>query len=191
MDIKDLKNIKLTQKQQNQIAVVVLVVGLLGFGYFKYLLEPNNKKIAAKSKELKTKERELREARNMVTQYPVFLRRAALINRKVDFINKRLPADAQISEIIESLSVVASESGINLIEFVPGKEKKTAEYTEQPILLKFSAGYNAIGGFITRLGYMDRLATAKELRLKLNNSREMSGNNISAEVLVNIYKVEE
>ncbi len=159
-------NIKLTPKQQQNLVAVVLLVGAVGFGYWKYFLTPNTIKIKEKSAILEQKKKELNDARNMVSKYDEFLKRATETNEKTDFINRRLPMDASISETIKEITQKATESNINILGFEPGKVTAKDEYKETEINLKFSTSYKDLGDFLTRIGYIERLTNPVKLSIK-------------------------
>ena len=75
MDLKKLKDIKLTQKQQTTIAAVVMIVGFGGYAYWNYLYSPLVKKNKDKTVML-AETKDLQDAKNMVSKYPEFLARS-------------------------------------------------------------------------------------------------------------------
>jgi Tfp pilus assembly protein PilO len=186
-------NVKLTNQQMQNIAAVVLIVTAFIFAYAKFLFLPGLKAFKEKSAALEQKKKELSDARNMVAKYPEFLSHAHDISAKTEFINRRLPQEANVAGTIREITKSATESNINIINFEPGKESVKGDYREMEIKLKFLATYADLGNFLTKLGYIERLTTSSQLSIKALTDAEIkaggkSGHeNISVEMIAKIY----
>ncbi|HDQ26545.1 MAG TPA: hypothetical protein ENN43_07365 [bacterium] len=161
----DLKNIKLTKQQQQNLIAAVLLLGGLGYGYFNFWLSPIQAKLKKESVVLEQKRKDLRDARDMVRSYAEFQARASEINRRVDFINMRLPKETNISDTIRELTQKAAEANINIINFQPGRERDAGGFKEYDIVMSFETSYTNLGRFLTGVGYISRLITPANLNI--------------------------
>ena len=188
MNLDDLKKIKLTEKQKNAIVVIVLIVGAGGYFYWTKLYQPNIVKIKDRETTLEQKEKELRDARQMVMEYPKFLQRSADINKRVDFINKRLPKESHISETIRRLSQMATESNITIISFMPEtKVVKKEDYKETSIEVEFNTNYLNLGKFLTRIGHIERLTIPADMKITATGTDPTLGSTIIVSMKIKIY----
>lgn len=184
-------NIKLTKEQTNNLVAGVLITGVVIFGYVQYLIKPvmaNHKK---KTVLLEQKEKDLKDAREMVSKYAEFSQRASEIIRKVDFINKRLPKGANIADTIREMTKSATESNINIINFQPGKEVNKGDYKEYAIGVNYSTNYRNMGNFLTRIGYIERLTIPADLSVQKVVATGDSGNNLAVSMKLKIYSLAE
>ncbi len=191
-----LKNIKLTKKQQQNIAAAVIITGAAIFGYVKYLYTPLTAKVQKKQEVLEQKKKELSEARRMVSQYAAFLQEQHEINAKIDFMNSRLPKNVSIADVIDQITKQATMSNIAIIEFAPGKEYNRGDYREYEVGANFSTNFRDLGEFLTRLGYIKRVISPSGLRISRisTGSGNISGpgvRNISVELTLNLYSYNE
>jgi Tfp pilus assembly protein PilO len=185
-------SIKLTKQQQQNIAAAVIIIGGLLFVYFKYLLLPNIKTLNDRSAVLEQKKKDLRDARNMVSKYDEFLKNASDINFRTDFINRRLPAETNISDTIRELTKRATEYNIGIINFEPGAETNKGDYKQTEIKIHFLTTYNDLGNFITSMGYIERLTTPSDIVIKAykpgtTDAASVVRENIGVDMSVQIY----
>lgn len=187
MDLKNLKNIKLTQKQQTTIAAAVLLIGFTGYAYWNYLYSPLVKKYKEKTVILEQKQKDLQDAKNMVSKYPEFLKKASAINSETEFLNSRLPDQTSFAELIEEISNKAAASDITLLKFTPDKETKKGEYTERKFKFTAQSSYNNLGSFITGLGYSNMIIVCDEMKIKIDEKDIFAKNNIKTDMMLKIY----
>ena len=189
--LDNLKNIKLTKQQKNNIAAVVFIGGFAIFAYVKWWFGPLITKYSEKITIFEEKEKELKDAKIMVSKYAEFMQKQHEINTKVDFINRRLPKDANMSDTIREITNKATENNINIVNFEPGKEYNRGQYKETEVTVYFETNYNDLGNFVSGIGYIERLTTpAKFSIIKLDktmNATSPGKKNIIVEMMVKIY----
>lgn len=188
-------NIKLTEEQQRNIAVAVVFIGLAVFAYVKFWFTPVMKTYNEKTQVLEQKQKDLKDARDMVSKYSEYMARQNAILRNIDFINRRLPQENNISDTIRELTEKATESNISIINFQPGKEIKKDDYKEYDIDVGFDTNYADLGRFLTQMGYVDRLTTPAGLaitKLPQTSSQSTSGiRNIHVSMTIKVYSFPE
>jgi len=187
MDLKKLKEIKLTQKQQTTIAAAVLLLGFVGYAYWNYLYSPLVKKYKEKTVILEQKQKDLQDAKNMVSKYPEFLARASAINSETEYLNSRLPEKLSFAELIEEISDKAAASDVTIENFSPEKETKKGEYTEKRFKFVTRSGYGNLGSLITGFGYSKMVIVCDELKMKMDEEDIYAKNNVRTEMVLKIY----
>jgi len=189
-------NIKLTKEQQNNLAAAVLVSALAIFAYVRYWAMPVMKNYREKTAVLLQKKKDLRDAREMVSRYSEFLARASEINRKVDFINKRLPGQINIADTIRDITKSATESNIDVVNFQPGREVNKGSYKEFPIVINFASNYTELGNFLSRVGYIERLTIPSAVSAQRTENTAQDGSvarskNLAVSMTIKIYSLSE
>ncbi len=160
-------NLKLTPKQQQTLIVAGLITIAVGYAYWNYIYSPLLKQAKEKAAILEQKQKELKDAKEMVMKYPEFLQKAADINKKFDFINKRLPKTISIGDTITEITKVGAENNIKMIDFVPtGSEKDKGDYKEYSISVSFLTNYIDLGNFLTGLGYIERMTVPTNISIE-------------------------
>ncbi|MCX7698973.1 MAG: type 4a pilus biogenesis protein PilO [Candidatus Goldbacteria bacterium] len=193
-DKKSFFNIKLTKEQQNNIIAAVLFTGFVIFAYVKWWFLPVNNQYKEKVKILEQKRKDLQDAREMVAKYAEFMRRASEIDKRVDFIYKRLPKTFVLSEVIKDVTRVATQNNINIISFEPEQKIiNKGEYKEYEIKVNFPANYRNLGKFLSDLGYVERLITPTKIDIQKNRDTVLSdkSQNINISMVLKIYTLSE
>jgi Tfp pilus assembly protein PilO len=182
-------NIKLTKQQQQNLAAAVIIIAGIFFVYVKYFFMPNIKALNDKTAILAQKTRDLNDARDMVARYDEFLKNASDINYRTDFMDRRLPADADISDTIRELTQRATEYNISIIKFEPGAAAIKGDYKQTGIKLNFLTTYGNLGNFLTSMGYIERLTTPDSITIKAYKpaGADDAADNISVDMSVEIY----
>jgi Tfp pilus assembly protein PilO len=184
-------NIKLSDEQKKNIAVAAVFIILAVVAYVKFWFTPVMKTYKEKTQVLEQKKKDLKDAREMVSKYSEFMARQNVILRNIDFINRRLPQENNISDTIRELTSKATESNISLINFQPGREVKKDDYKEFNIDVSFDANYKDLGKFLTQIGYVDRLTTPSNIAItgiSQTSAQSTSGiRNIHVTMTIKIY----
>jgi Tfp pilus assembly protein PilO len=158
--------LKMSKHMQQNLIVGALLAAGIGYAYYNYFFKPNMEVIKKKTVQLEQKKKDLSDARSMVSRYDEFSRRAVEINKKTDFMNRRLPADSSIADTIKDITEKAAESNINIIGFEPGKVTAKDDYKETDIGIKFASNYRDLGNFLTKIGYIERFTNPSKVSIK-------------------------
>jgi Tfp pilus assembly protein PilO len=188
----NLKKLNIPEKMRNQLIGAVAIAVLVGVGYWYFFYVPNTKIIVQKTKLLEGKRKDLEEARNMVVNYPEYLREASSINRHIEFINSRLPKTFSIGEAIDSISEKANEAGIKITKFTPdNKPVKKGEYTEQSVKLEIVTNFENLGVFMTGLGYIQGIVLADEVSIKLQQDKASDTDPLKVSMSIKLFTYNE
>jgi Tfp pilus assembly protein PilO len=156
---------KLTQEQQYMIIGAVAAV-LLGFLYFQFLLKPVWSEISSLKVTLEQKKKDLEDAKAIVAKYPEFKKRAATIQRELEWFQNRIPSSVDRPKMLEAASFLQSRSGVSLVDFRSQKQPVTKEnYTEVPVEVKFNSDYVGLLEFIHQMGFADTLMTVSDVHV--------------------------
>ena len=169
----NLKNIDLKDpKIQN--AVLIALLGLIVFVlYLYFMLLPqiaSDARIAGKTMKMRS---DLKAARSLIAQKAQLRKKAGEYNEKIEVYEKKLPAQQEIPDLLESLSKMAKNADITIIGITPvslkmQKEKKGQIYKEIPILITAKSGYHELGRFLSSLENADRFMKVVDINLKAN-----------------------
>lgn len=189
-----LLKIKLTKEQQNNLIAAVFFTCFAIFAYVKWWFIPVNNQYKEKVRILEQKKKDLQDAREMVAKYAEFMRRASEIDKKVDFIYKRLPKNFILSDVVKDVTKAATQNNINVISFEPEQKIiNKGEYKEYEIKVGFPANYKNLGQFLTDLGYVERLITPTKIDIQKNRNivATDSSQNINITMVLKVYTLSE
>jgi type IV pilus assembly protein PilO len=162
--------------------VAFLVLSLYGW----FGVRPLLKTFFSQRHILLIKDKELQEARNLLTHYPEVRERAIRIQMDAQRLEERLPNQARIPALLKEVTQAATECNIQQFTFAPLPAVELAQYIEQPLKLSVSCGYHSLGLFLSRLALAPRLIVTRMVSIKSNDT---TGRNesIRAEVTVVTY----
>jgi Tfp pilus assembly protein PilO len=188
------KGIKLTPKQQQNLVLAVLLIGVAGYGYWEYGYAPKKKEYTEKAALLAQKTKDYNEALALASKYEEFKAKEIVINKKVDFMNRRLPKVSEVSAILKDITLAATEANLRLYSFTPDtKEAKLGSYVESKIAVDFDTNYLNLGNFLTRLGYIERLIVPANIKIEaIDRARtNQPGDNIRVLMNIKVYSFTE
>ncbi len=108
-----------------------------------------------------------------VKKLDVLSKKTQKLRMEVDIYSKGIPAQKDIPQLLEELSIVAKSSGVKILSITPSKletvkagKKAKAYYREMPITITAQSGYHQLGSFISSLEEGKRFVTIEQLRIQ-------------------------
>jgi len=167
--------VKLTQEQQYMVLGLIVFI-LVGIGYYQFGLKPVWQHASELQATLTAKEKDLKDAKEIVAKYPEFKKRSASIQRELEWFQNRIPATLDRAKMLESISALQAHSGVQLVSFasqaVPVKKDK---YTEVPVDIHFKSSFADLLVFIHEMGYAETLMTVGGVRFTYTPNGALDG----------------
>jgi type IV pilus assembly protein PilO len=143
-------------------AMVVVIVGALGYFFLisgaraerDTLLEENEVRRAEVIK-AKADEANLRPFRAL----------AEALRKRLDTAKERLPSEREIPQVYRQVSDLATQSGLGVSLFQPGKAEDRDVLSEVPIAVTAECTYHQLGAFLERVGKMPRIVSLGDFRV--------------------------
>jgi Tfp pilus assembly protein PilO len=158
----------LTQQQQKQLAMVAISIGAFGYIYFAKLLKPVQVEILTKETELASVNNRIDGLRATANQRDQLLKRVEELKVQVAAVEKRLPRDRNLQDIIRIVSDLATKSGIRYSSFSPQGEQTSQLFVEIPFGMNISGSVFSIGKFLAAIGQQERILSARNLSLNFS-----------------------
>ncbi len=175
----------LPQSRKILLVLATLIVLGGGFYYFKYQgmmktasrLQDEIRKNEARLADLKKKEKEIEKVREEV----------AKSREELKYYLTFLPDQKEIPVLLENISLVGSEVGLENILFQPQAEKQYEFYASVPIRLDLAGTYHQLGVFLDRISKMDRILKVEDLNLV----RQANSQNLQVSCTLYTYRFSE
>jgi len=171
LDFSKLKNIKLTQQQQQMVVLTVIAVGGAVYGYWNHLITPMNKDIKTVSEKLKNNKADLKKAKEFKANWTLYEQRLAKVQEATKFVGKRLPASTDT--FVESVQRVMKISLAGEIKVTPYSQMKTKKkegefpgFQKNIAKLSVSTEFHKLGEFLSTLSGEDIIYNVEEVTLK-------------------------
>ncbi len=155
----------MNQDQQKQLAMGVIAVVLFGYVYFSKLLKPVQAEIQSKETELASVNSRIDGLRATANQREQLLKRVEDLKAQVAAVEKRLPRDRNIQDIIRIVSELAAKNGVRYSSFSPMGEQPSQLFMEIPFGMNISGSVLSVAKFLAALGQQERILSARNLSL--------------------------
>jgi len=152
--------------------VAVLIIGLYWFLVYRGYSE----KLDAKQGILTKKQQELNEQLVILADLPKFRKETAEMKEKRQKALEELPNEKDIDKLLEDISSLAVESGLEILLFKPQGEIRKNFYAEIPVELKLSGGYHNLAMFFDRIASLPRIVNVSDLLIE--KAQEVDGRNV-------------
>lgn len=176
-------------KKQIQQTVIVLPLLLVSgtFCYYKYLLSPLREKVKVVESELENIKREYQEAENRAARLPKLEQEIAILNQEISELQKKLPTDKDVSNLIRLLSRKMELHNITWNKIDPGPQVMKDYYIEHSYSIPFVASYHDLSLFLSEIGQMERIFSSRFSKLQAIQDAKNEGAGLSGELIFLIY----
>lgn len=177
LDIKDLKNINLdfilklplSKKLMILGGVYIVIAGIYGYLWFYPKM--------TEAKDLQTKitglQKEIDNESITASQLPKIKKEREEFKAQLAQALTQMPNQKEISNLLSSISLSGSESGLDIISFTPAGETPKGFYAEVPVEMKVQGGYGNIFLFFEKIAKLQRIVNIS--RLNLGDAKDVKG----------------
>ena len=128
---------ELSEKQK--LYALFAIFGFVGLMlYYNFLLKPQFAGFSAKNKEYRVVSCRVKNEETMIANETSLNRQHESFKKQADYLQKRLPAQDQISSLLEDFSSVAESSGVKILRIKPFESALMSPATERALLYEIS-----------------------------------------------------
>jgi type IV pilus assembly protein PilO len=148
-------------------ALALMLVGVIGVGAVFDWQDEWDRLSVIREKEEKLKETYLEKKKQAVN---LDLIKKQLIETQQAFgaLLKQLPTKSEMAALLTDINQAGLGRGLLFDLFVPGAEKPTGVFTEQPITIKVTGSYDDLGKFSSDISMLPRIVTLNEINILPN-----------------------
>lgn len=142
-----------------QLAVSLVILALIGGGYFYKFYLPKREELAKATEKLKGLEQKVAESRKAAAQLPQFKEDVARLNQELLVALAQLPEKKEVPDLLAQVSRAGQDSGLEVLLFQPGPEKPVGLYAEVPVSMKANGSFHQMLSFFDRVSRLPRIVT--------------------------------
>jgi Tfp pilus assembly protein PilO len=164
----------LTQEQQKQVVLAVVVAVGFPYAWWRYLMSPTMAKIKTVQEENQKIEDKVAAMKRTAARLGALEKERDELMAEVSKAEKKLPRQNNVEEIIRIMTEQSQSHKIYVGSFAPQKETAKQYFVELPFGVSFSANFNSLGRFLSSLGQQERILSARNLSISysLNEARD-------------------
>ncbi len=157
--------------QLNKVTLPQMLIGLavaaaaVTAGTYFLSIQEMEDNIVRRKAEHQRLEKELIDKTAIANNLDQSKRDMAVLERKLAQALTELPNEANIDELIRSLSEIGTKSGLTINSIEPRGETRKPLYAEIPIVMNVSGTYHEIGVFLDSVSKLARIVNVTNIKL--------------------------
>jgi len=162
-----LANLKLESLPRRiQITIIaVVVIGLAAVVYTYYLKDMVATRSALQT-EIAQLEKAVAQASAVEARLNQFKRELAALDVRLEELRRILPNQKETPDVLRNVQIMAAESNLKIVKFVPQPVAPKAFYSDWPISMEVQGSYNALGSFFEKVGQFTRIVNVDNISIK-------------------------
>ncbi len=148
-----------------KIGAVAIAVALITAGNWYFMVDPKMTEITRKQGQLRALEDELIQKQSIANNLAQFKHEKEVLERRLAQALTELPNEANIDDLIKSLSDIGQKSGLTINDIVPQGEQRQSFYASIPIAMAVTGNYHEIGVFLDSLSKLARIVNVTNIRM--------------------------
>ena len=149
----------------HKVGVVAAFVVLLSATNWYFFIEPMQTQITQRQGALRALEDELIQKQSIANNLAQFKHEKEILERRLAQALTELPNEANIDDLIRSLSEIGTKSGLTINSIDPQPEVKQSFYASIPIVMAVTGNYHEIGVFLDALSKLARIVNVTNIKM--------------------------
>ena len=171
--------------------LIVLAVLAASYGYFTYVYGPKVEKVEKVESELKKVEQSVTTARVVVQAADTLLLQQELAKRQRELttVEKLLPSKENLAELLEGVSRLGRQAGVDFALFEPQAPIQHEIYQERPYKVTLRGGFHQTARFLAEVAGMAQIVKPMSLSMirDPSGSAAESKETLTAELTLSTY----
>ena len=188
--LNDLDNIGSWPLAVKVIIWLLILIGALTFGYFLHVTELQTQLDRVVIQE-STLRRDYEEKFFQAVHLNAYRLQQKEMEETFEAILRQLPSDTEIPGLIEDITQVGLENGLEFSSIDLQSETIHEFYIEKPIKIAVSGGYHNLGSFVSDVADLSRIVTLHDFTIRpkgRNAGGDSPGGHLSMVILAKTYR---
>src|SRR4051812_19142462 len=148
-----------------KVGVVAAFVVALTAANWYFFVDPEQTQITQRQTQLRGLEDELIQKQSIANNLAQFKHEKEILERRLAQALTELPNEANVDDLIRSLSEIGTKSGLTINSIDPQGEQRQSFYASIPIVMSVSGNYHEIGVFLDALSKLARIVNVTNIKM--------------------------
>lgn len=148
-----------------KLGVLAVLVAIVTAGNWYFFVDPAQTQIQQRQATLRTLEDELIQKQSIANNLAQFKHEKEILERRLAQALTELPNEANIDDLIRSLSEIGTKSGLVINNIEPQAEQKQSFYASIPIVMSVTGNYHEIGVFLDSISKLARIVNVTNIKM--------------------------
>lgn len=149
---------------QKLAVIAVIVAALSGLNWYLEI-GPTQDTIAQRVSEQRRLEDDLIQKQSIANNLAQFRHEKEILERRLQQALTELPNEANIDDLIRSISEVGNKSGLIINTIEPQAEVKQSFYASIPVVMSVTGNYHEIGVFLDSVSKLARIVNVTNIKM--------------------------
>jgi type IV pilus assembly protein PilO len=163
--VADLEQKILGLNTAQKVLLFVVTIAVLGAGFYYLRYKPQAEKLRRVKTEVANQEKRLGELKQAAAKVQALEAEITVAEEEFNKMLSLLPNQQEIPGLLDSISRLAAQVGLENVFFQPQPEQLQDFYAIIPIRLDFVGKYHELGVFLDKLSRMHRIVKVDNLNL--------------------------
>lgn len=151
---------------------------------YRYMIKPANQALIEQKTRLEEKAFRLAEFERAVAAAKDLNQQLQQLQEAFDFFESKIPPKRQIHKVLEQVTVIAQEKGLEITTIRTLAIKNNSGYIEQPLQMELVGNFDSFYAFLLELEKLPRIMKVRKVDLKKQKGEE---GRIVADFIVSIF----
>jgi Tfp pilus assembly protein PilO len=161
----------------------VVMLGLLASSYFLVFNKANAKRVALEA-DIDRKQKALSDLQRARVGIDDLKQKIDELQQAITFFEGKLPESREMDKVLEDVTKLARDNGLEQKTFKTGKSQRAANYSEQPIEMTLAGDFEGFYVYLQQLERFERLTRVTKMDLTKMNDRDGA---MEAKVTLSIF----
>ena len=151
----------------HKVAFWVVALGFVIFIFWQYFYKEDVAERDSLQDSVQELEVKISENRRIVRNLPKFKAEVARLDKKLELLLLELPNKKEIPAFLESISVLAIDTGLDVIKFTPRPQKNKEFFALVPVQLELEGTFHQLATFFDEVGHLSRIVNISGIELTI------------------------
>ena len=134
--------------------------------YYQLILKPMNVEIVQLQSTLEQKQKDLEDAKKIVSKYVEFKKREDSVQRELEWLQSRIPKAVDKIKLMENINLAQKNSNLVTTNFQFSLTNVARDsWVEVPISISFKTNYKGLLSFLYQVSVSNQLLTVRDLSI--------------------------
>ena len=153
----------------HKLAFWVVSLALIGFLSWQYLIKGGFEERARLQEKIEDLNVQIQEQQRIARDLPKFREEIAELDKKLNVVLRELPDKREIEGLLKSVSVLAVDTGLEVIKFAPKGEVTRDFFAEIPVEIELRGTFHELATFFDEVGHLARIINIRDVAITIES----------------------
>lgn len=155
-----------------RIILSLVLVALVFGGFWQFIYEDVRIKQSSLVEEIETLENKILSQQKIAKNLNKYKVEVKELDLKLAGVLRELPDKKEVEGFLRSISVLAVDTGLEVLEFTPSREKKNEFFAQLPVKMKLEGNFHQLATFFDEVAHLPRIVNINAITINILTENE-------------------